>query len=372
MNYPTIPVFVEQHYVGTKWGKQVLQGMYMEAVKHKYNPVIIDDKYEPSDHQVLFGAHKIAIIIGTQAEWVYSTAKELVQNNIHPVVVCYQYQGRKISASYVHMNYALGMNDMLEYLYSCGRDRIALYGIGCSSASDIAKKEAFLSMGFSERDIFPNSSFDELLQKVNYYNAVICTNDLVSISLLYRLKEFGIKVPEQLYLVTYGEYEITKYVTPAITTIKLDHEELGKQAIRCYHYLKKQISSIEITMSIKCSIIPRASTENKPLPIANDIQYVSKSTFSTPAEDAESKNIFNLENMISCGDSIDFSIVLGLMSRKTVETIAEELSMADTSIRYRIRKMINRSGFASTKDMLECIKKYISTNNIVKLIQQSK
>lgn len=71
-------------------------------------------------------------------------------------------------------------------------------------------------------------------------DALVCHNDLVAVSALQICKQKGVRVPEDVAVVGYDDIPIAAWVTPSLTTCRVDRFELGSQAMGL---LLKQIHS---------------------------------------------------------------------------------------------------------------------------------
>jgi LacI family transcriptional regulator/LacI family repressor for deo operon, udp, cdd, tsx, nupC, and nupG len=61
-------------------------------------------------------------------------------------------------------------------------------------------------------------------------SAVFCFNDMVAVGALLACRELGIAVPEELSIVGFDDIELTRYVTPPLTTIHQPRLRLGHLA----------------------------------------------------------------------------------------------------------------------------------------------
>lgn len=61
--------------------------------------------------------------------------------------------------------------------------------------------------------------------------ALICLNDRLAFGAYQAAAERGIRIPEDLSLVSFDNDEIASYLRPGLTTIALPHEEMGARAI---------------------------------------------------------------------------------------------------------------------------------------------
>ncbi len=72
----------------------------------------------------------------------------------------------------------------------------------------------------------------QLLQIEDQPTALFCANDTVAIGAMKAAREAGRRIPEELSLIGIDDIEMAAYVTPALTTIRVPKEELGKFAAK--------------------------------------------------------------------------------------------------------------------------------------------
>ncbi len=63
----------------------------------------------------------------------------------------------------------------------------------------------------------------------NAISGILCADDLVAIRLLGRLKSSGIKIPEEVSLVSYGNTELCLYSSPRITSVDCHSKEMAEK-----------------------------------------------------------------------------------------------------------------------------------------------
>ncbi len=63
----------------------------------------------------------------------------------------------------------------------------------------------------------------------NKIGGILACTDVDSIRITGRLKHWGIKMPSQVSLVSYGNTELTEYFTPSITSIDCKYKEMAKE-----------------------------------------------------------------------------------------------------------------------------------------------
>src|SRR5690625_3387262 len=63
-------------------------------------------------------------------------------------------------------------------------------------------------------------------------DAVMCSSDPVAVGVLYEAQARSIDVPGELAVMGYGDMEIAPYTVPALSTVKINDEEIGLQAAK--------------------------------------------------------------------------------------------------------------------------------------------
>lgn len=70
-----------------------------------------------------------------------------------------------------------------------------------------------------------------LAEKVNF-TAIFAATDMVAAGVLLALREGGVRVPEDVSVVGYDDIPLATNVVPALTTVRIPTEELGRTAVR--------------------------------------------------------------------------------------------------------------------------------------------
>lgn len=71
---------------------------------------------------------------------------------------------------------------------------------------------------------------DELFAMNDRPTAALVSSDIIAAGLQRKLRELGMKLPEDFSMVGWGDFTIASYVTPALTTIRMPTSEMGTQA----------------------------------------------------------------------------------------------------------------------------------------------
>ena len=113
-------------------------------------------------------------------------------------------------------------------------------------------------------DFTPESGYQLTLKLLtdhsdNLPNALFIANDAMAIGALRALNESTIKVPEQLSLISFNDTSIAEYTFPALSSVKVYTEQMGKSAA--------ELLINQMTMSDK--IIPQIITIGTTLSLRN-------------------------------------------------------------------------------------------------------
>ena len=68
----------------------------------------------------------------------------------------------------------------------------------------------------------------KLLNNKTNPSSIFCANDITAIGALKALKESGLRVPEDISIISIDDIDMAQYVSPMLTTIHIPIEELGK------------------------------------------------------------------------------------------------------------------------------------------------
>lgn len=71
----------------------------------------------------------------------------------------------------------------------------------------------------------------EVLETTPDVTAIICLNDRLAFGVYQALQERGIRIPEDISIVSFDDDEIAAYLRPGLTTARIPYEEMGRQAV---------------------------------------------------------------------------------------------------------------------------------------------
>lgn len=63
-------------------------------------------------------------------------------------------------------------------------------------------------------------------------NALLCLNDRLAFGAYQALAEAGLRIPQDVSIISFDNDELASYLRPGLTTIALPHDEMGRKAVR--------------------------------------------------------------------------------------------------------------------------------------------
>ena len=101
------------------------------------------------------------------------------------------------------------------------------------------------------------ASVRSLLRKLPQLRALVCLNDRLAFGAYQAVAEAGLRVPEDVSIVSFDNDEIASYLRPGLTTIELPHEEMGALAVQLLlGSAKRGEHLVEMPVIIRSSIRP--------------------------------------------------------------------------------------------------------------------
>ena len=91
---------------------------------------------------------------------------------------------------------------------------------------------------------------------------MMTSSDIIAIGLIKGLIERGIRVPEDISVVGFGDVPMAAYFRPALTTIRMPSFEFGVEAVRAALRLIENPVIRHIKLAMDCELIERDSTRS--------------------------------------------------------------------------------------------------------------
>lgn len=351
-----IPIIYEPYYNRDSiWCAQIRTGIERALSQKKYSSVQIDgENYTEYDYGKLFGnAPRLLILVANRCSYILSALDFFRENSIDVVLVdCCPITNEAVKGQ-IYFNYEDGIDTILEHLSECGCKSTALYGVFKNSFADNLKQRAFtqkmLDHGIYnvQSRCFENNTglvncYHSFIERIHDFDSVICTNEIAANSLIKRLKNDSISIPDDLQIVSYGFTKLTDISVPSLTTLKFNNDAIGQQAISTFKYLySANDRSIHITLRVSGELTARNSTKKSAAPshrpkCAGVVDGITSLNFY---EDNEVSSFSKMEKLLLACDTSDIQIIQKILKNIPYEQIADNLHLSRGTIFYRIKNM---------------------------------
>ncbi|WP_199035650.1 LacI family DNA-binding transcriptional regulator [Glycomyces salinus] len=154
--------------------------------------------------------------------------------------------GEGVPAINVEYDNEGGAYAMTAHMLSAGHRTIAYVGraVGLSTTDErvagYRRAHADYGVDLDDSLILPGEFTKEsgksltldLLAERDDVTAIFAATDMVAAGVLRALRELGMRVPEDMTVVGFDDIPLASDLTPALTTVHVPHEELGRTAVR--------------------------------------------------------------------------------------------------------------------------------------------
>jgi len=139
---------------------------------------------------------------------------------------------------YVIQSYDLGVKRAIDYLAQRGTGNLMLVKNEIWKGRNLLHElmeqtfRMLIEERYADRKLYVIDRVNDLNIKYiqgNGITGVLCCTDADSIRVVGRLKQWSIKIPDQVAVVSYGDTELTKFFDPPITAIDCKYDEMAQR-----------------------------------------------------------------------------------------------------------------------------------------------
>jgi len=243
---------------------QLLSGFQQEMEERGHSCTL--DSYESADARRLIeqGSAVACLLVDENHQQLV----EGMRDRGHHVLAINRYTGRR-SVPCVHIDDVHGVEQAVDHLVGLGHERLAFLR-GPSDNLDAADRlrgyraavrkhgvrSSEVGNGFSEAAGY--DALSELLTSPQRPTAVACASDLSAVGAIKAARDHGLSIPQDLSLVGFGDFSVSHYVTPSLTTVRQCRNTLGRTAAGCLIELAHGSDVADVVLSAE--LIVREST----------------------------------------------------------------------------------------------------------------
>jgi len=354
MRDQTIPVFCDEKSLISSQYSNIIQGIRAAAGRFGGHARLIYERdFETVDFRSL---PPVSIVTGAPMPFIQQVIFRNRANNRRVVLAGMDSDQFGPDVSCATPSRRTETQQLVNYLYKCGKERLALVGFGQNSINDNFRYHAAMSAVaawgrlFTEHDVWlwqkdPGESFEAFFSLAGSYDAVICPNDYIAICFINRCKERHIGVPETFFVASFGNSAIGGLYRPSITSMTMDMVCVGEQAFNVWRFLMNNDPARQtaLKIAVPSRILTRESTASLRLeagegPVTPPLPADPFYNHPTVAE------LVTIESCVSQRDAVDMRIIRHILNRDSYEAIADALFISGSTLRYRLNKIFADAG----------------------------
>lgn len=355
-----VPIYVVSEQVGLDnyWIGDILAGIKKEADKKNLH-------VENFPLNMISGTESpVVLVVGYSHFWLSSICRRVSECGARPILVNAPTDAvKECAVGSVSFDYSGAVQEMLSYLAQCGKRRVAFMGVKGNRLSFSCKKEAFNLVSsrhyFESADVYECSELqnigDVLMAQNTFYDAVICSRDVEAGVLIKQLKRIGISLPQDVFIASFGNSALSKIISPSLTTVSVDYHTLGEEAVRLSRYLSQNRPEVLINSKVRCPLIIRESTDG--IDFERNSEVLPQKPISNNS-DLEYAMFLQAEHLVRNWDSVDRNIVSALMEGKNTAAVAEKLFISQSSVKYRLKKMLTGAKIKDKSQLISIVARY--------------
>ncbi|MDO6726994.1 LacI family DNA-binding transcriptional regulator [Cognatishimia sp. 1_MG-2023] len=251
-----------------------IQAFQEELYQHGYTLLISSSGYKAEAEKeqiktlVARGADALLLIGHDRDPAIY----DYLERQRVPTLVAWSYDETAQTPS-IGFDNRTAMRALAETVIAKGHTSIAMIS-GISQQNDRARlriegvKDAMLARGLDPDTLDPievpynvndgASAFVTLMSRHPRPSIVMCGNDVLAVGALRGAAELGLNVPEDISITGYDDLELAQVVSPALTTVRVPHREMGRNAAcEIVDMIEKKRKGV--SQKLKATVVERAS-----------------------------------------------------------------------------------------------------------------
>jgi len=226
---------------------EILQGIEKGISKHDYRMLLMNTELRNEESKTAMNTlmeHRVdgVIIVPSSSEIEY--IKPFIEDKFPVVIIGRDYDD--INVDEVYTDDVKGGYLAAEHLLKKGRRRLLMIN-SCSDHSAARMRQTGFSDYLEKSDIKSEyriindieTDYENTISFVKReyesgvkYDGVFCFNDMRAFAVINALSEKGIRVPEDVSVIGYDNIEFTTIFSPDLTTINIDKEKAGNEAVK--------------------------------------------------------------------------------------------------------------------------------------------
>lgn len=246
-----------------------------QALEYDYETLVVDTDYDLKRMEQCIRRlveHKVDGVAIMTSEMEPRLVQILSRREIPMVFLDTGKVGPHISN--ISIDYEQGIDLAIDHLLEFGHKRIALIQGPPTLKSAAARRNAFIA-ALKRRNITPpgeyirignhgvdggQAAMNEMLDLRIRPTAVMCSNDLTAIGALNAAHLRGIQVPKEISLVGFDDIQLSSFMQPPLTTIRVSRTEIATRAFTALYGTAMGSKVRGVNHVIPTEMVARGST----------------------------------------------------------------------------------------------------------------
>ena len=227
----------------------------------------------------------VASLVGTSVDGLIVLGTELTEQDIKllqalptPLVVIDSFFD-VLECNFVNMNNKDAVYKIIAYFVERGFRHIGFIASNVQTVNFQLRKEAFVEgmkafgLSFSTRDIVTvdstyDGAYQDMLSKLNNGLVVpecyFCTNDIITYGCIKALREFNVRIPQDVSVIGFDNLPMSSTMEPPLTTIDVSKTKIGYLAIRLlYELINADNKQPAVKILVGANLVTRGSVAPK-------------------------------------------------------------------------------------------------------------
>lgn len=343
-------ILCEMPFRNSVWCNEILSGLINALKKRRYT-------YKEIYNSNTLNTEDWVFVLGTNPVWLSNAVTLSNKKGITPIVFAPRSDDivGQFHSVYTDLNKLI--STLVQSLHGNEKKRIALYGINPASVSDMFRMKSFKNATANSAPVFFNNGsldtcFTSFLPYIENFDAVICPNSPVAASLVQKLYESNTSVNEECTIISCTKNFLPAEFSKKILYTDTMYHTLGELALVIYDCAKRKenIACMTVYADYKTDATLHTAPQEP------NEQLVSADTGAF-YQDITANNYLNIDKLFQQSDKTDRQILIMLTEGHGYSVIAEKCFISESSVKYRMKKLMKLAHVTSKQNLIEILKK---------------
>lgn len=263
--------------------QQTLAGVIDEITRSKYNLLLnnIQGEFHPDNQELNFCYESILNGVIMMAPRLRNEENLSFLKQVKIPTLLLLYRPQTPGYSWIDLDNRKGAHLAVDHLIQLGHKKIGYIGGEVEYSSDARDRykgfqESLHKAGLKEHPewVFNGQFSIEYgtesakrllgLPPAQRPTALFCATDMIAFGAMRVMQEAGLRIPQDISVAGFDDYERASHAAPPLTTIRQDFYEIGKQAVHLVEEMAKKTAANPKGVLIEPKLIVRQSTAPPP------------------------------------------------------------------------------------------------------------